>query len=53
MSLNEAEDKADGFVALRDPKLVIVVIVLEDLDTRELFTEGVDDVKASLLSVLP
>ena len=53
MSLNEAEDKADGFVALRDPELVIVVIVLEDLDTRELFTEDIDDVQASLLNILP
>jgi hypothetical protein len=27
--------------------------VLEYLDTRELFAEGIDDVKASLLNVLP
>jgi hypothetical protein len=27
--------------------------VLEDLDTRELFAEGIDDVKASLLNILP
>jgi hypothetical protein len=37
LALNEAEDITDSFVALRDPELVIVVIVLEYLDTWELF----------------
>jgi hypothetical protein len=49
----KAEDETDGLVALRDPELVIVVIVLEYLDGWELLTEGIDDLKASLLNVLP
>ena len=52
-ALIEAEKGPYGFIPSRNSKLVIVIVVLEDLNSSECLTQSVNDSEAVILDVEP